>query len=213
MNMSLQTTPTATAILVLSLAGSFVIGTSGGLAAVRTRLDALGVIALTFISGLGGSIIRDLLIGIPPATFRDWRYLAVLAAAGVLVLAAPGRLMRLSRTGDILDSAGLAFFCVTGCADALDHGLAWPEAAVLGTVSAVGSGALREIVLREIPEVLRTGLSGVPALTGALVVAVAWQAGQRGLWPIAAGAILAFSVRLTAIHYRLNLPVMPYQRP
>jgi uncharacterized membrane protein YeiH len=66
-----------TLILSLNLAGTFVFGISGGLAAVRARLDLFGVIVLSAVVGLAGGITRDLLIGTPPATFRDWRYLAV----------------------------------------------------------------------------------------------------------------------------------------
>jgi hypothetical protein len=60
---------------------------SGGLAAVRARLDLFGVVALAIAVGLAGGITRDLLIGVPPATFRDWRYLAVAAGAGLVTSA------------------------------------------------------------------------------------------------------------------------------
>src|SRR5215212_777315 len=73
-----------TFILALNLAGTFVFGLSGGLAAVRAKFDLFGVIVLAAVVGLAGGITRDLLIGTPPATFRDWRYLAAAAAAGVV---------------------------------------------------------------------------------------------------------------------------------
>ncbi len=76
-----------TLLLVLSLAGTFVFGLSGGLAGVQKRLDAFGVVVLAVVVGLVGGITRDLLIGIPPQTFRDWRYLAVAGGAGLVTLA------------------------------------------------------------------------------------------------------------------------------
>src|SRR3954452_595640 len=76
-----------TLILVLNLAGTFVFGLSGGLAAVRAKLDLFGVVVLAAVVGLAGGITRDLLIGVPPATFRDWRYLEAAGGAGVLVAA------------------------------------------------------------------------------------------------------------------------------
>src|SRR5690349_3477559 len=76
-----------TLILVLNLAGTFVFGLSGGLAAVRAKLDLFGVVVLAAVVGLAGGITRDVLIGTAPATFRDWRYLAA-AAVDPVVLAA-----------------------------------------------------------------------------------------------------------------------------
>src|SRR6478672_12044982 len=73
-----------TVILALNLAGTFVFGLSGGLAGVRAKLDLFGVVVLAAVVGLAGGITRDLLIGTPPATFRDWRYLAAVGAAGVV---------------------------------------------------------------------------------------------------------------------------------
>src|SRR4029453_9461702 len=70
-------------ILFLNLAGTLFCGLSGGMAAVRARLDVLGVVVLAAVVGLAGGVTRDLLIGTAPATIRDWRYLAAAGAAGV----------------------------------------------------------------------------------------------------------------------------------
>src|SRR5690348_3621577 len=103
-----------TLILVLNLAGTFVFGLSGGLAAVRATLDLFGVVVLAAVVGLAGGVIRDVLIGTPPATFRDWRYLAAAAAAGLVCFLARPALERIQRTVLIFDAAGLGLFCVTG---------------------------------------------------------------------------------------------------
>src|SRR3954447_23291546 len=79
-----------TLILVLNLAGTFIFGLSGGLAAVRAKLDLFGIVVLAGVVSLAGGITRDLLIGVPPATFRDWRYLAVVAGGGWCA-STPGR--------------------------------------------------------------------------------------------------------------------------
>src|SRR6185295_15457326 len=92
-----------TLILVLNLAGTFIFGLSGGLAAVRARLDLFGTIVLAGVVGLAGGIIRDLLIGVPPATFRDWRYLAAAAAAGLVCYFAGAALERIRRSVLIFD--------------------------------------------------------------------------------------------------------------
>src|ERR671933_227977 len=153
-------------ILVLNLAGTFVFGLSGGLAAVRAKLDLFGVVVLSAVVGLAGGITRDVLIGTPPATFRDWRYLAAAAAAGVVCFFAGRVLERVQRSIMIFDALGLGLFAVTGATKALQFGLGPVQAILLGTITGVGGGVLRDVLLREVPTVLRQGeaLYAVPAL-------------------------------------------------
>jgi uncharacterized membrane protein YeiH len=196
----------ATLLLALNLAGTFVFGLSGGLAAVRARLDVFGVVVLAVVVGIAGGITRDLLIGIPPQTFRDWRYLAVGAGAGVVTFVGHRGLTRLERPILVFDAAGLALFCVTGAATALDHHVGPVEAIVLGAITGVGGGALRDVLVREIPVVLRTGLYAIPALLGATVVVVAAEAGTRNVvFPIL-GALVCFGVRTAGVYFDLNVP-------
>jgi uncharacterized membrane protein YeiH len=126
-------------ILVLNLAGTFVFGLSGGLAAVRARLDVLGVVVLAAVVGLAGGVVRDLLIGTPPATFRDWRYLGSAGAAGLVCFFAGPALERLRRSVMVFDAFGLGLFAVTGATKALEFGLGPVQAILLGTLTGVGS--------------------------------------------------------------------------
>jgi uncharacterized membrane protein YeiH len=198
-----------TLLLVLNLAGTFVFGLSGGLAGVQARLDAFGVVVLAVVVGLAGGITRDLLIGIPPQTFRDWRYLAVAGGAGLVTLLAYPALQRLESAVLVLDAAGLALFCVTGASAALDHRIGAVSAVVLGAITGVGGGVLRDILLREIPVVLRTGLYAIPALMGATVVVIASENGNHSLaFPII-GAALCFFVRLAGLQFDLSVPRSP----
>jgi uncharacterized membrane protein YeiH len=196
----------ATAILVLNLCGTFVFGLTGGLAGVRARLDPFGVLVLAAVVGLAGGITRDLLIGRPAATFRDWRYLAVLAAAGLIAWLGAPLLERMQRTIDVLDAAGLALFSVTGASIALAYHLGPPEAVLLGAISGIGGGILRDVIVREVPHVLRSGLYAIPALAGATIIVIAERAGGRGaLFPVvAAGA--CFGIRLGGIMFNISLP-------
>jgi uncharacterized membrane protein YeiH len=198
-----------TLLLVLNLVGTFVFGLSGGLAAVRARLDLFGVVVLAFAVGLAGGITRDLLIGIPPTTFRDWRYLAVAGGAGLVTFLASTTLRRYGRPIDILDAGGLSLFCVTGAASALAHRVGAPEAVILGAITGIGGGILRDIFVREIPVVLREGLYAIPALLGATVVVVAWESGTRGLaFPIM-GATVCFAIRLVGLYRDIDIPTAP----
>jgi uncharacterized membrane protein YeiH len=195
-----------TLLLVLNLAGTFVFGLSGGLAAVRAKLDLFGVVVLAVAVGLAGGITRDLLIGVPPATFRDWRFLAVACGAGLVTFVASAAVDRFGRSIAFLDAAGLSLFCVTGAATALQHRVGPVEAIILGAVTGIGGGMLRDVLLRQVPVVLREGLYAIPALAGAAVVVGASKAGTHGLaFPIV-GAALCFAIRLAGIHWRVDVP-------
>jgi uncharacterized membrane protein YeiH len=196
----------ATLILWLNLLGTFVFGLSGGLAAVRARLDVFGVLVLAAVVGLAGGIIRDLLIGAPPATFRDWRYLvAVGAAAAVCFFAAP-TVERIQRSVLLFDAIGLAVFCVAGATKALDFHLGPVQAVILGAITGIGGGMLRDVLLGEVPTVLRQELYAIPALAGAAVVAVAHVAGSTsGLWPLI-GLVVCLTMRLAGIRYGIDAP-------
>lgn len=195
-----------TLLLVLNLVGTFVFGLSGGMAGVRKQLDLFGAIVLAVVVGIAGGTIRDVLIGIPPQTFRDWRYLAVAAGAGLLTAVAHPAINRLQRPIDALDAAGLALFCVTGAATALAHRLGVVDAVILGAITGIGGGMLRDVLVGEIPTVLRGGLYAIPALVGAGIVVVAYHAGDHTLiFPIA-GAGVCFLMRLAGLRYGIGLP-------
>jgi uncharacterized membrane protein YeiH len=201
-----------TLILVLNLAGTFVFGLSGGLAAVRATLDLVGVVVLAAVVGLAGGITRDVLIGTPPATFRDWRYLAAAAAAGVVCFFAGRILERAERSIMVFDALGLGLFCVTGATKALQFGLGPLQAVLLGAITGVGGGMLRDVLLRQVPSVLREGLYAIPALLGALVVVVAQEAGSTSpMFPLL-GAVVCIVVRLSGLRYGVNVPTPPRDR-
>ncbi len=191
---------------MLNLVGTFVFGLSGGLAGVQKRLDIFGVVVLAVVVGLAGGITRDLLIGIPPQTFRDWRYLAVAGGAGIVTFVAHASLRRLERPILVLDAAGLALFCVTGASTALDPHVATIEAIVLGAIPGVGGGVLRDVLNREIPVISRTGLYAIPALIGAAVVVSAAKGGNHGLAFPLVGAAVCFLIRLAGVYLDLNMP-------
>jgi uncharacterized membrane protein YeiH len=195
-----------TLLLVLNLVGTFVFGLSGGMAGVRKQLDLFGAVVLAVVVGIAGGTIRDLLIGTPPQTFRDWRYLAVASGAGVVTTLAHPAINRLQRPIDVLDAAGLALFCVTGAATALAHRLGVVDAVILGAITGIGGGMLRDILVREIPTVLRGGLYAIPALVGAGIVVIAYHAGDHTIvFPIV-GAAACFVMRMAGLRYGIGLP-------
>jgi uncharacterized membrane protein YeiH len=194
--------------LVLDLAGVFAFALNGALTAIRiARLDVVGVVTLGMVTALGGGIVRDVLLGsLPPATFSDWRYLVV-AAAGSLIAFASGRhLDRLAGTILVLDAAGLSLFAVSGASKALDLGVGPVQAVILGAITGVGGGTIRDVLIGRIPVVLRSELYAIPALLGAVVVAVTAQLGVYGVAAAVGGAVLCFLVRMVGVRFRLNAP-------
>lgn len=195
-----------TLLLVLNLVGTFVFGLSGGMAGVRKRLDLFGAIVLAVVVGIAGGTIRDLLIGTPPETFRDWRYLAVAGGAGLLTSLAYPAIDRLQGPIDALDAAGLALFCVTGAATALAHRLGVVDCVILGAITGIGGGMVRDILVREIPTVLEGGLYAIPALVGAGIVTTAYHLGDHSVtFPIVAAAV-CFLLRMAGLRYGIGLP-------
>jgi uncharacterized membrane protein YeiH len=194
--------------LALDLTGTFAFALNGALTAIRVaRLDIVGVLALGMITALGGGMIRDTLIdALPPATFSDWRYLTV-AAGGSLVAFVSGRTLdRLAVPIVVLDAAGLSLFAVSGALKGMDFGVGFLQAVILGAITGVGGGTLRDVLIREVPAVLSSGLYAIPALVGALVVVTGDRVGVADLPAAVVGAVICFVIRMLGVRYGIDAP-------
>jgi uncharacterized membrane protein YeiH len=197
--------------LALDLTGTFAFALNGALTAIRVaKLDIVGVVTLGMITALGGGIIRDIFLdSLPPATFSDWRYLAV-AAFGSLIAFGFGRpLERLTGSILVLDAVGLSLFAVSGASKALDFGVGLAQAVILGAVTGVGGGTIRDVLIGRIPVVLRSELYAIPAAAGALVVVTTDRLGVYGVSAAVGGAALCFGIRLLGIRFQLDAPSPP----
>ena len=199
---------TGTLLLVLDLVGTFVFALSGATAGVKNRLDLFGVLVLSFAAGNAGGIARDLLIGAtPPAAISDWRYLAVSLLAGLVTFWLPYDVDRLSNPVLLFDAAGLGLFAVAGTQKALAFGLHPVMAAALGMLTGIGGGMTRDVLLTEIPTVLRADLYAVAALAGAAVVVVGTISHFPATGVAIAGAVLCFGLRFMGIRRGWRLPI------
>ena len=168
-------------LLVLDLAGIFVFAITGGLVAVRKQFDIFGVLVLAGATGLGGGFLRDVLIdATPPAALADWRYLLVPVAAGLATFLFHPAFGRLERVIIVLDAAGLGLFCVTGTLKAIDYGLGPVPAALMGMVTGIGGGMIRDILAGRVPVVFSSELYATPALLGATWAVLAQLLGAAG---------------------------------
>jgi uncharacterized membrane protein YeiH len=195
-------------LLVLDLVGTFVFAISGATAGVMRRLDLFGILTLSFVAGNFGGITRDVLIGsIPPAAISDWRYFAVSLIAGLITFYWYSAVDRLRSPVLAFDAAGLAIFAVSGAQKALVFGLNPVMAALLGMLTGVGGGMMRDVLLAGIPTVLRADLYAVAALAGAAVVVIGDLVHIPPIATTIVGALLCFGLRLMAIHRGWRLPV------
>jgi uncharacterized membrane protein YeiH len=207
------------ALLALDLLGTFVFALSGTTAGIKHRLDLFGVLVLAFATATAGGIARDLLIGaVPPAVLSDWRYLGVSVLGGLIVFfwsPGPERQLRLRNLVLTFDAAGLALFAVAGTQKALDYGLGPVMAPLLGMLSGIGGGVLRDVLVAEIPAVLRSDLYAVAALAGAVVIVVGHAVNAPAAVAAVAGAAVCFGIRLVAIKRGWRLPTAraPEERP
>jgi uncharacterized membrane protein YeiH len=190
------------------LLGTLVFATEGAMTAIRANLDFFGVVVLSFVTAVGGGVIRDVLLGAtPPAALQDWRYATIAFAAGTAtfllywwVSAVPTWLI----VG--LDAAGLALFAIAGTEKALSHGMHPFIAVLLGTITAVGGGTVRDVLLAQVPAVLRADIYAVAAMAGAVVMvtgrALRWPASVAAVF----GGIVCFGLRIVSVWQHWSLP-------
>lgn len=195
-------------LLVLDLTGTFAFALNGALTAVHAvRVDIVGVIALGMVTAMGGGVIRDVMLVQPPATFQDWRYLAVAAFGALIAFAFGHNMSRLSTPIEVLDAVGLSFFAVTGAMKAIDFGLGPVQAIILGTITAVGGGTIRDALLGRVPSVLRDGLYAVPAFIGAGIAVLSSLFGLYGAVTAVIAAAVCFLIRVLGLRFAWNAPV------
>jgi uncharacterized membrane protein YeiH len=195
-------------LFAVDMAGTLLFGIEGATAATAGNLDLLGVMVLAFATALAGGIIRDLLIGAtPPASLRDWRYSAMAFTGGTIVfflhryvLAIPGPAMV------VLDAAALALFAVAGTEKALDFNVHPFIAILLGGMTAVGGGTLRDILLARVPLVLRAEVYATAALAGSALLIICRKLRLSPTLAAVVGGTFCFLLRIVSVWQHWNLP-------
>lgn len=202
--------PVAYVIHALDLVGIFVFALSGAALGTRRGMDVFGVLVLAFVTATSGGILRDLLLGaVPPDSIASWHALAISAAAGLLVFFSHQTVARLASAVLFFDAVGLGVFAVSGTYKALSFGLSPPMAALLGMISGIGGGMVRDVLTARVPVVLKAEIYAVAALAAALtVVAGHWLALSPAIVS-ALGIALCLALRMVAISRNWRLPVAP----
>lgn len=196
-------------LTALELLGLVAFAASGALASVRARLDVFGVVVVGMATALGGGIIRDVLLGVtPPTSLRTWPYLVASALTALVVFFFHPQVARLRRPMLVADAMGLGLFATSGTIVALRLEAPVYTAILIGMTAGIGGGAIRDLLLREIPEVLRPGIIyALAALLGAGIVGVGHLA-RLPEAPVAVTAACAVMVvRLLALWRKWRAPV------
>ena len=198
----------------LDLVGTFVFAISGAMQAVRQGMDLFGVLVLAFVTAVFGGIVRDVLIGaVPAAAIQSWHALALATIAGLLAFRFHAVLERLRHPVQFFDAAGLGIFAVAGTQKALDFGIGWPMAPVLGMISGIGGGMVRDVLTAQVPTVLRSEIYAVAALAGGLVVVAGVHVGAPSIIVTLGGAALCVFLRMMALYRGWKLPTASLKRP
>lgn len=194
-------------LVFIDLFGVFVFALSGGLDAAKYKLDVLGVLVLAVATGVGGGIMRDVLLGVtPPAVFTDERYLITCLIAGLGVILFAGRVQRHFEWVKVADAIGLGVFAAIGASKAIEHNLGWVGVLMISTISAAGGGVIRDVLLREIPLVLRADFYATAAILGGMTMLFVNQFALSMHWQISIAAAVAIAARFIAMRFGLSLP-------
>jgi uncharacterized membrane protein YeiH len=197
-----------TLVFTADLLGTLVFAVEGATIAIRSDLDLLGILVLAFVTALGGGIVRDLLIGAAPhASIHDWRYgvTAFLGGAGVFLFhqfleaLSPHVLL-------VLDAAGLALFAVAGAGKALSYSINPFVAVLMGGITGVGGGTIRDILLARVPTVLRSDIYATAALAGAAVFILGLRLRGPRTAMASLGGTVCFLLRMVSVWQHWNLP-------
>lgn len=195
-------------LLIIDLGGTFLFAIEGAMSAIGGNLDFFGVMVLAFTTALVGGVVRDLLLGAdPPAALRDWRYAAIAFAAGAatfffhrLVAQIPNSTLMLA------DAAGLGLFSVAGTEKALDSGMNSLTAVLLGIITRVGGGTVRDIFLAQVPIILRADIYATAALAGAVLLILLRKFGLGRNLAAAASGVACFLLRVASVWRHWSLP-------
>lgn len=194
-------------LVVFDLLGTFVFATSGAVVAARKNLDVFGALVLSFAAGTAGGIARDVLIGAtPPIALKDGRYLVAAVLATAIAVVSPGIFERLNRPITILDAFGLALFGVTGTWRALDAGAGTVAAVLLGILTGVGGGVVRDVLVARVPVVFTREIYALAAAlaSGIVIIFELFDTSRAVSGTIA--VVVAAGLRVTASYRGWHLP-------
>jgi uncharacterized membrane protein YeiH len=195
-------------LTAIDLAGTFVLSIHGASVAASAGLDLLGIVAIALISAMGGGVMRDLLVGeAPPEALRGWPLLTVALTGALLTILFLHQVAEIPE-GPLLviDALGLSLLAVAAAEKSLEYRLTPIAAIMMAAIGGCGGGAVRDVLLRQVPAVLRTDFLAAAAIAGAAVLVIARRLGVQPAWAALAGGSTCCLLRLMAIWQGWQLP-------
>lgn len=205
-------------LLVLELIGTCAFAVSGAVLAITKRFDIFGVIFSAIITALGGGTIRDILLGnLPPAMFRNYIYLIFALAAAVLTFVTASimknkfseNIVFIDKVNNVFDAVGLGVFTVVGMNIAINSGFSdnFFFVVFLGMTTGCGGGILRDVIVRDVPFVLRKRIYAVASICGGIIYYILHIALNQGeLLSALVGILVIFALRILASVFKWDLP-------
>lgn len=195
-------------IYLLDLAGTAVFASSGAIMAARLRMDPFGMMVLAALPAVGGGTLRDLILGARPVFWvADPNYLFVIMATALATMMFVNHLNRIPvKLLLVLDALGLALFCIVGARKSLQFDPSWTIAVVMGVMTGVAGGMMRDIVCRQIPMILRKEIYATACIGGCSSYLLLRHAGVGDATAMAIGMAATALLRLAAIQWQLQLP-------
>ena len=196
-----------TLITLLDLLGTLVFAISGSLVARNREFDIFGALVVAFATALGGGTIRDLLIGITPVSWMiDPKYLIAVVVGVAMVVFFTNFLMKLRKTLFLFDTIGIGIFTLIGIQKALIHGLSPAIALMMGIVSAVFGGVVRDLLCNEVPLIFRKEIYATACLAGGAVYLAGIWVGINNNTAMIAAMCLIIGIRLISVMKQIALP-------
>lgn len=194
--------------LPFDLAATFLFAVTGALTAMRKGYDFVGVFFLALVTGIGGGLLRDGLFLQQVPVVLGAPYLAAVAVATLIGLVFGPALNRLALVFLLVDALGLGLYCAFGAQKALNAGLGWVSALLIGVINAVGGGVLRDLMSREDPLIFRPGefYAAAALIGGSVFLALALGAELAAQWAAGAGAAITVAVRLASVRFGWRTP-------
>ncbi|MEZ5451131.1 MAG: trimeric intracellular cation channel family protein [Thiolinea sp.] len=201
-------------IQVMNILATITLAISGVLQAARHQMDFFGALVLACVCALGGGTLRDLLIGATPVFWTtDLSYLGIILPTTALTIVLvryipPGKGIRL-RLLDIADAAGLALFAILGAQKTLEHGLTAPVAVVMGVITGIAGGMIRDMLTPTTPFVMRGEIYALAAIIGTIAYSLLVLF-VPDIIAISLGMLIIFLIRLAALHWKLSVPIVRF---
>jgi uncharacterized membrane protein YeiH len=196
-------------ITILDLLGIFAFAISGALSAAEKKYDVFGVFFVAFITALGGGTTRDLLLGITPVTWMlDYSYIIVVIVAVIFAFVFYQNILKWRKTLFIFDSVGLGVFTILGMEKALNAGVGWFFAVLMGVVSAVLGGVFRDTFNNDVPLILRKEVYATACFIGAFILSGLHYLGFQNEWTIPITILVIIAIRIVSVKYQLSLPAI-----